>query len=421
MNDSCFFVTGAAGFVGRQLCRRLRAAGHRVRGLVRRGDSDLEAIGVEVVRGDLAAPVEWQDSLAGVDYVIHCAARAAYGRGREYEAANVTGTHHVLAAARRAGGGLRRFVFVSTIGAVDRGAGDDCAAPLDGRSPSHPSSDYGRSKGEAEQLVRASGLPFSIVRPALVVGGAMRPDSHFAVFVRAALRGSLLARFAWPGRFSVVHVDDLAAALELCATHPAAAGRTFFCAGAPVALGDCFAQACPGRWRMSMSWAAQAARQWPRLVPFRMKALLLPALTASDADLQELGWRAQHPAGEALQEVIARERARLDPEADPGGQTVVTGAASGLGRALVARLARHRRQLLLVDRDQAGLEQVWAEHPHCRVGVVDLADAAAVAAFVRGADWTAHPVRELFACAGFGLRGPVLAADPAQHARLFQV
>ncbi|MFI5337656.1 MAG: SDR family NAD(P)-dependent oxidoreductase, partial [Opitutales bacterium] len=46
---------------------------------------------------------------------------------------------------------------------------------------------------------------------------------------------------------------------------------------------------------------------------------------------------------------------------------------------------------------------------------------AAVAAFVRGADWTAHPVRELFACAGFGLRGPVLAADPAQHARLFQV
>jgi len=304
---------------------------------------------------------------------------------------------------------------------VDRGPGDRCATPLDERSAAFPSSDYGRSKLQAEQLVRESGLPFSIVRPAMVVGSTMRSDSHFAVFVRMALRGSPVARFAWPGQFSVVHVDDLVAALELCATHPAAAGRTFFCAGSPVALCECFELAAPGRRRLPMKWAAGVARLCPRLMPFQLKALLRPALTASDAALQGLGWRAQHSAAAALLEVIARERARLDPEADPGGQTVITGAASGLGRALVMRLAPHRRNLLLVDRDPAGLAQVQTAQPHCRISVVDLADEAAVAALVRSEDWGAHPVRELFACAGIGLRGPVLAADPAQHARLFKV
>ena len=115
---------------------------------------------------------------------------------------------------------MRRFVFVSTIGAVDRAPADAGTAPLDEDAPLHPSSDYGRSKGRAEQLVRESGLPFAIVRPALVVGGDMRPDSHFAVFTRAAVRRAPLARFAWPGRFSGVHVDDLPAALELCTPRP---------------------------------------------------------------------------------------------------------------------------------------------------------------------------------------------------------
>jgi nucleoside-diphosphate-sugar epimerase len=421
MNADCYFVTGAAGFVGRRLCRRLRAAGHRVRGLVRRDDPDLAALGVEVVRGELANPAGWQDAVGGADYVVHCAAVAAFGGGHDYETTNVAGTRHVLDAARRTGGGLRRFVFVSTIGAIDRAAGDACTAALDERAPACPSSDYGRSKLRAEQLVRESGLPFSIVRPAMVVGGAMRADSHFAVFVRMALRQSPAARFAWPGRFSVVHVDDLAAALELCATHPAAAGGTFFCAGTPVAVRDCFAQARPDAWRLPMAWAAGVARSCPWPVPFSLKAMLLPALTADDARLQALGWRPQRSAAAALQEVIDREHARLDPEADPGGQTVVTGAASGLGRALVDRLAPRRRQLLLVDRDAAGLASAQAAHPHARVAIADLADESAVAALVGGGAWRAHPVREVFACAGIGLRGPVLATDPAQHARLFKV
>lgn len=420
MTPSCYFVTGAAGFVGRHLCQRLRTAGHTVRGLVRRDDAALAALGVELIQGDVAATGAWQAAVAGADYVIHCAARAAFGSGPAEAAVNVEGTRHLLEAAQRAGR-PPRFVFVSTIGAVDRRPGDRCEAPLDDNTFPCPTSAYGRSKLQAEQLVRRSGLPFCIVRPAMVVGGDMRCDSHFAVFIRAALRRALLARFAWTGSFSIVHVDDLAAALELCATHPEAAGRTLYCAGAPLAAGECFALARPGTRRLPVAWLASLARTFPALVPFKLKALLLPALTATDAPLRALGWTPWYPPAAALQEVLHRERARLDPGLDPGGQTVITGAASGLGRALLDQLGPRRRQLLLVDRDRNGLERARQDHPHARIAVVDLADEAAVAELTRGAGWNSPPVSELFACAGIGQRGAVQDIPAAAHSRLFKV
>ena len=260
MSQPSFFVTGASGFVRRHLCRRLRAAGFSVRGLVRRECPELSLIGVELIRGDLAEPSGWRDELTGTDYVIHCAANASFGNGPTHETVNVEGTRHLLEAVRQTGSTLNRLVFVSTIGAIERAPGDACAMPLDEESPPHPSSDYGRSKLRAEQLVRTSGLPFSIIRPAMVVGHDMRMDSHFAVFARAALNRTWLARFAWPGSFGVVHVNDLAAAIEFCATHPDAAGRTFFCGGSPVALRDSFKLARPEAGRCPLGWAAAFGR-----------------------------------------------------------------------------------------------------------------------------------------------------------------
>lgn len=282
MNEPCFFVTGAAGFVGHHLYHRLRTAGHRVRALVRhdcRDRPELTAMGVEIFRGDLAEPAAWSAGLVGTDYVVHCAANASFGNGPAHATVNVDGTRHLLEAVRRHCPAVRRFVFVSTIGAVDRAPADACTAPLDEDAPLHPSSDYGRSKGRAEQLVRESGLPFAIVRPALVVGGDMRPDSHFAVFTRAAVRRAPLARFAWPGSFSVVHVGDLTAALELCAVHPAAAARTFFCAGPPLALGERRAHAQPAAAASACFGAADLVA-----LPFPGGFAAGPAVTLAPAE-----------------------------------------------------------------------------------------------------------------------------------------
>ncbi|HUR60216.1 MAG TPA: SDR family NAD(P)-dependent oxidoreductase [Opitutaceae bacterium] len=420
MSARCFFVTGAAGFVGRHLCRHLRAAGHHVRGLVRRPDAALTALGIETVVGDVCDAGPWQQRLAGAEFVIHCAANAAFANGDAFEKPNVEGTRLLLDATRQPGVLLRRFVFVSTMGTIDRAAEDACTLPLDENFPAHPSTDYGRSKEKAERLVRDSGVPYAIVRPTAVVGGDMRTNSHFAVFVRKAVLKAAFARFAWPGTWNVIHVDDLCAGLEVVAVHPDAAAKTFFCAGKPVSLRECFDLAQPAA-RIPVAWAAGVAKTAPRLVPFKLKAVLLPALTASDAALQALGWRPRLSASEALRDVITRERAKIDPQIDPGGQTIVTGAASGLGLALVRRLAPLRANLLLVDRDRAGLERVQQSYPQARVRFADLADEREVTELVGSAEWRALPVREIFACAGMGIRGPMLATPAERHAQLFKV
>ena len=79
-----------------------------------------------------------------------------------------------------------------------------------------PTTDYGKSKIEAEKLVKNSSLPFVIVRPAQVVGRTMRYTSHFSVFARWALERSFMSFFSWPGVFSVIDVEDLATAILIC-------------------------------------------------------------------------------------------------------------------------------------------------------------------------------------------------------------
>lgn len=412
MSEPHFLVTGANGFVGRALVRHLADAGRKVTAQIRRAASPtLVRAGIPT----LSLPIERLGAeLADVTHVVHVAGDPRFGNGPQYRASNVETTAALIAALRQHAPNLRRLVLVSTIGAVDRAPDDPCTRPLDAATPPHPTSDYGRSKLEAERLVAASGLPFAIVRPAMVVGPTMRAESHMAVFARAAIQGGLLGRLDLPGELSVVHVDDLAAALVLAAEHPDAAGQTYFAAGTPVRLGALFDWAKSGPWRLPVAPLAALLRPALRYLPFQAKGLLYPALVADDAPLRALGWQPRHDGHAALAQVIEREQNRADPARPLPGLTVVTGAASGLGRAMALRLHALGRRLLLVDRDGVGLDQVLASQANVTRAVCDLADAAAIRRLCASPEWRAGPIDELYACAGFGLRGEVatLPAEP---------
>jgi uncharacterized protein len=410
------FVTGASGFVGRHLCQALRDNGLEVYALVRREDPWLERIGVRCWIGSLGQLPSWTEAVAGADYVIHCAGNAVFGNGNHYYKENVDWTAELIQEVKRVAPDVRRFVFVSTIGAVDRASDDLCCEPLTDQSVPSPTSDYGRSKLEAEALVRQSGLPYCIVRPAMVVGADMRANSHFAVFARHAIKRSPIGRFALPGRFSVVHVEDLADALWLCAIHPDANGMTLFCAGEPVELGEFFAYCENNYARIPLGWVRGLVRRFRRVVPFWLKAITLPALVASDEGLRRLGWRPRYSGMQVLESVIVRERERLNPMEILRGQTVVTGAASGLGRAVVARLSAIRPRLLLVDRNLEGLEEVVKQHPQSRILLEDLGSEQGIKNVLLSREWNEYPVAELFACAGIGIRGRI--ADEAIDGQL---
>lgn len=415
-----FHVTGAAGFVGRHVCELLIGAGHQVRAVIRSADVELERLGVEVLKGDLWDKGILREMIAGVDVVIHCAGNARFGNGARYQRENVDLTDQLISATRQYAQEAR-FVYISTIGAIDRAASDSCSVTLTEDSAPFPSSDYGRSKLRAEELVRQSGLAYVIVRPTMVVGSDMRPDSHFSVFAWQSLTGSPVARFNWPGRFSVIHVKDLATAILSVSIDEKAIGETFFCAGEAVSVGDFLAQCNPGVTRLPLGVVSRVAKLYPRWLPFSLKAMLLPVLTASDEKLRRLGWQPEHTAQLALAEVIRREECRLNPDISFGGQTVITGAASGLGRALAVLLSPIRERLLLVDKNRTALEELASQLENSKISVVDLANQAEIDALLASSDWLEAKVTELFACAGIGLRGKMQDISLADHQRMFAI
>lgn len=415
-----FFVTGAAGFVGRHVCELLTSSGYQVRALTRSIDTELMQSGVKLWKGDLWDKNVLREAISGTDIIIHCAGNARFGNGPHYQKENVELTAHLISAVEQWAFGAR-FVFVSTIGAVDRGSDDTCASPLTENSATFPTSDYGRSKLQAEELVRLSSLSYSIIRPTMVVGGDMRLDSHFSVFARRSLANSPFARLSWPGRFSVVHVKDLANAILTISTNQKAIGETFFCAGDAVSIGEFFELCSPDAKRLSLPLLPGLAKRFIKQIPFTLKAMLLPALTASDEKLRALGWLPNYSARSALAEVINREKCRIDLDISPGGQTVITGAASGLGRALAVYLSSRRDRVLLVDKDRSTLEELAALLPNSKISVVDLAEEGEIDALLASSNWREVEITELFACAGIGLRGQMQEISLEDHRKMFAV
>ena len=230
MTTPIILVTGASGFVGRALLARLALEGYRVRGAVRRPDTALAAGAEPVAIGDLMHAPDWRSTLAGVDLVVHLAARAHVLDERSpdafalYRAANTLPTLRLAEAAAAAG--VRRLVFVSSVrvhGSRTAGPPVDESSPLEAEDP------YGRSKADAErglaEIARASRLEVVVLRPPLVYGPGAR--GNFARLARAVARGVPLPFGAVRNRRSLVYVGNLADAIVRSVAHPAAAGRTF--------------------------------------------------------------------------------------------------------------------------------------------------------------------------------------------------
>src|SRR5205085_10734110 len=113
-------VTGGGGFLGGVIVRQLLARGDAVRSFSRQRYPALDGLGVEQYVGDLADAAAVAHSVAGCDIIYHVAAKAGvWGPAAEYEAANVAGTRHVIAACRRHG--VRRLVFTSSPSVVGTG------------------------------------------------------------------------------------------------------------------------------------------------------------------------------------------------------------------------------------------------------------------------------------------------------------
>lgn len=146
-------VTGATGFIGSHLVKRLRQEGMKVRAVVRTPAKaqSLKDQGVEVVPGDISDLASLEAAVQGCERIIHLVGIIQEGRGFTFRSVHVEGTRNIQDAAKKAG--VRHFIYQSALGTRENGA-----------------SEYHRTKYEAEKLVKASGIPYTILRPSLTYG-----------------------------------------------------------------------------------------------------------------------------------------------------------------------------------------------------------------------------------------------------------
>ena len=200
-------LTGATGFVGGHLLRRLISDGHTVRALVREGGAKLSSPpGVETVAGDVVENIGLDQGMKGCDAVIHLVGIIAETRGATFERVHHLGTRNVVEAAKRSG--IGRFIQMSALGARADGVAE-----------------YQVSKWKGEEAVRQSGIPFCILRPSLIFG----PGDGFVTQMLDVMRKAVLVRPV-PGngrpKFRPILIDDVAGCFSKALTTPAATGNT---------------------------------------------------------------------------------------------------------------------------------------------------------------------------------------------------
>ncbi|RLG46657.1 MAG: hypothetical protein DRO06_04075 [Thermoproteota archaeon] len=222
-------VTGASGFVGGHLVEELLSRGYDVVGMVR-PTSDvglLRELGVELRVADLTDPPSLARAVEGVDAVVHLAAYYTFhGRRELYRLVNVEGTRALLEACVRRG--VRRFVYCSTTEAV----GPVSVVPADEDHPPNPQYDYGRSKLEAEGVVRSYGgrVDYTILRPSGIYGPRCVDDVSYW-FIRAWVRNSPTTWFIVGSERNYVqfaHVRDVVQGFALALEREESVGRTYF-------------------------------------------------------------------------------------------------------------------------------------------------------------------------------------------------
>ncbi|QFU21970.1 NAD-dependent epimerase/dehydratase family protein [Shewanella eurypsychrophilus] len=226
------FVTGAGGFLGKAICQRLLSAGLKVTGFARGDYPELTALGVTMVRGDIADKTAVLNAMKGCDLVFHVASKAGvWGSKQSYFSPNVDGAANIISACQQLK--ISKLIYTSTPSVTFAGvdeSGIDENAPYADNYLNH----YGESKAIAEQMVleaNSQALKTLALRPHLIWGPE---DPHLVPrVIERAKAGRLklvgkedkLVDTIYVGNAAYAHI---LAAVNLCSEDASAAGKAYF-------------------------------------------------------------------------------------------------------------------------------------------------------------------------------------------------
>ncbi len=205
------FVTGASGFVGEEILRQLQQSGHTIRILARnpqsrRARAAASRFGAELHLGNVLESASLPVALRGTDAVIHLVGIISEVGSNTFENVHTRGTQNVVTAAQQAG--VRRFIHMSALGTRPNAV-----------------SRYHQSKWAAEEILRQSGLDYTIFRPSIIYG----PGDHFVNLFAGMARFSPVLPIMGDGRGKMqpVPVADVATCFVRALTEPKSIGQTY--------------------------------------------------------------------------------------------------------------------------------------------------------------------------------------------------
>lgn len=223
-------VTGANGFVGDGLCKRLLSEGHQVTAALRRPVVPFfhESIN-SVIVGNVDDKTDWTNAIEGIDIVVHLAARVhqmaeeAVDPLQAYRQVNVKGTKNLAESSARAG--VSRFVYLSSV----KVNGEESLTAYRENDEPMPEDAYGISKIEGERQLSAiaenCAMEFVVIRPPLVYGPSVK--ANFLALMRLVDRKIPLPLANVSNRRSFIYLGNLVDCIITCMNHPSAAGQTY--------------------------------------------------------------------------------------------------------------------------------------------------------------------------------------------------
>lgn len=213
-------ITGANGFIGREVCKKVKNKICVVR------DAENSQYDEMFEIKNLDKDTNWSGAFNDVEAVIHCAgnAHSKFFTETDYQSVNVEGTLNLALSAKAHG--VKRFIFVSSIGVNGESTKK---APFNSKSKPNPHNNYSKSKYDAEEglkiISKETGLELVIVRPTLVYG--TEAPGNFGALFRFLKSTPVLPFKNVNNRRDFISVLNLADLLVTCAYHPKAAGHTF--------------------------------------------------------------------------------------------------------------------------------------------------------------------------------------------------
>jgi NADH dehydrogenase len=204
-------VTGGTGFVGREVLRELHRAAHEIYFLSRRGHSaacyaiENEFSG-QLCSGDVLDSKSLQEACAGMDAIIHLVGIISEVGRQTFENIHTLGTQNVVNAAHKTG--VRRFIQMSALG-----------------TRANARASYHQSKWAAEEIVRQSGLDWTIFRPSIIYG----PGDGFVKLFAKIIRRLPIVPIMGKGqtKFQPVAVESVASAFVKALNESRAIGQTY--------------------------------------------------------------------------------------------------------------------------------------------------------------------------------------------------